>query len=172
MHRFFEYVLLFLGVTLLQVLFFNNLQLTVYLTPLVYITFIVLLPMGISSGMLLLLGLLTGMVNDFFMGTGGINTIVTLLTAFLRPAILNLIAGKENTREGGIPCKRTLGTKKYIRYTSLLVLLQCAVFFPLEILSFRHFPATLFRIAASGIVTLLFVWLIAGVFVRITRNND
>ena len=45
MYRTLQYALLFLVAALLQIFLFNNLSLSVYLNPLVYVVFIALLPM-------------------------------------------------------------------------------------------------------------------------------
>ena len=60
MYRFLEYTLLFVIVVLLQIFLFNNLNLSVYVNPLVYIAFVVMLPMEINRAALLLLGFLLG----------------------------------------------------------------------------------------------------------------
>ncbi len=163
-----KYILLFVLTLLLQLFFFNALQLGPYVTPLVYIAFIVLLPMKMPPLYVLLSGLLMGVLMDIGMGTAGLNTIATLLTAYARIWILNLIVGKEYVSEGGIPGIASIGRKKFLRYAGIMTLLQCAVFFPFETMNGNLFLHTLLRIIASWAITLLFVWLIALVF---THNN-
>ena len=76
MYRFLEYTLLFVIVVLLQIFLFNNLNLSVYVNPLVYIAFVVMLPMEINRAALLLLGFLLGgeqeTIASVLMGFGGI----------------------------------------------------------------------------------------------------
>ena len=45
MHRTFPYILLFAVAVMLQLFLFNNLTLSVYFNPLVYVVFLALLPM-------------------------------------------------------------------------------------------------------------------------------
>ena len=40
------------------------------------------------------------------MGAAGINTIATLLIAFLRPTLAGMICGRDNVREGASPRRR------------------------------------------------------------------
>ena len=85
MHRTLPYLALFAVVVLLQVFLFDNLSISIYLNPLVYVAFIALLPLDTPPVVLLLSGLATGVTMDLAMGAAGVNTIATLLIAFARP---------------------------------------------------------------------------------------
>ena len=61
MYRTLQYALLFLVAALLQIFLFNNLSLSVYLNPLVYVVFIALLPMETTPIRMLLAGLAMGL---------------------------------------------------------------------------------------------------------------
>ena len=93
MYRTLPYIGLFAVTVLLQVFLFDNLSVSIYLNPLVYIAFLALLPLDTKPVALLGAGLLLGVVMDYAMGAAGINTIATLLIAFLRPALVNLLFG-------------------------------------------------------------------------------
>ena len=124
MYRTLEYTILFVVMALLQVFLFSRIGVSVYIHPLAYVAFIILLPMEIAPLLLLTLGLLMGVTMDVFMGTAGINTIATLFVAFCRPTLLNLLAGKDEVKDGGIPNVNRLGIKKFIKYASFMVLLH------------------------------------------------
>ena len=101
---------------------------------------------------------------DFAMGAAGINTIATLLIAFLRPTLAGMICGRDNVREGGIPSSARLGERKFITYLVALTLVHHAVFFSLEALSWTHALHTLLRIVVSTAVSAAFIWIIARIF--------
>ena len=164
MHRTLQYAILFIVMVILQIFLFSRIGISVYVHPLVCIAFIVLLPMEIAPLLLLTLGLLMGVTMDVFMGTAGINTIATLLIAFLRPTLAGMICGRDNVREGGIPSSARLGERKFITYLVALTLVHHAVFFSLEALSWIHLPHTLLRIAVSSAVSVGFIWIIARIF--------
>lgn len=164
MYRTLPYLALFAATVLLQVFLFDNLSISVYLNPLIYVAFIILLPLDTPPVVLLGAGLLTGVVMDVSMGTAGINTIATLPVAFLRPMLLNLLCGRENVREGGIPSVERFGRRKFIDYLLLMILMHHTVFFLLEALSWEHLLHTVIRILVSSLLTLAFVWIIARVF--------
>ncbi len=111
MYRTLQYALLFLVAALLQIFLFNNLSLSVYLNPLVYVVFIALLPMETTPIRMLLAGLAMGLAMDWTMGAAGVNTIATVFVAFVRIHLLNFVCGKENVHDGGVPSARRLGGK-------------------------------------------------------------
>ena len=73
MHRTPSYILLFIVMALLQIFLFNNLAISSFFCPLVYLTFLVLLPLESTPILMLGLGLLMGIVMDATMGIAGIN---------------------------------------------------------------------------------------------------
>lgn len=158
MPRFLEYALFFVVVVVLQVFLFDNLNLNVYIYPMIYIAFIILLPMNLPSIVVLLLGLVTGVTMDFFSGASGLHTIATLATAFARPLPLLLFLGKEEVKEGGVPLPVKIGTGQFFRYSSVLVVFHCLVFFGFETLTFKYFYLTLLRIILSSALTILLVY--------------
>ena len=145
MYRTLEYTILFVVMALLQVFLFSRIGVSVYIHPLAYVAFIILLPMEIAPLALLGLGLL-------------------LFVAFCRPTLLNLLAGKDEVKDGGIPNVNRLGIKKFIKYASFMVLLHSTVFFIFETLSLHFFYLTLLRILLSSAVTLLLVYFCQRLF--------
>ena len=156
MYRTLQYALLFLVAALLQIFLFNNLSLSVYLNPLVYVVFIALLPMETTPIRMLLAGLAMGLAMDWTMGAAGVNTIATVFVAFVRIHLLNFVCGKENVHDGGVPSARRLGEKSFTVYLALTVVLHNAIFF--------YALLTLLRLGVSAAVGVFFCWLIAQVF--------
>ncbi len=165
MYRFIPYSTLFVVVTLLQILFFNNLSVSVSLSPLVYVVVILLLPLQISHFAILMMGLLMGLLMDWSMGLAGVNTISTLFIAFFRPYLLNMVISKEVLAGSGIPSDIRLGVGGYSRYLILMVAIHHAIFFGLESLSFENLSLYAIRFFVSSCFSALFVWLIARAFV-------
>ena len=164
MYRTLPYLGLFAATVLLQVFLFDNLSISIYLNPLVYIAFIALLPLNTPPIALLGSGLALGVTMDYAMGAAGINTIATLLIAVLRPAIVGMLFGRDNAKEGGIPSPSRMGKRTFVGYLVVLTLIHHAVFFSLEALSWSHLPHTLLRIVASSAVSVIFIWIIARIF--------
>jgi hypothetical protein len=166
-----KYVLLFVAVTVLQLFLFDALNLGTYVNPLVYIAFVVLLPMNIRPFALLMAGAVLGVSMDFLTGSAGLHTIATLAVAYTRPFVLNFIVGKEYVIEGGIPSVKSLGLGKFARYASIVIFLQCIVFFTFEAMNWQYFYFVALKIVLSGGVTLLFTWLITLIFTAKERSR-
>lgn len=164
MVRSLPYLALFAVTTLLQVFLFDNLSISIYLDPLVYVAFVALLPIDAKPVVVLLGGLAMGVAMDCTMGAAGVNTIATLLIAFLRPTLLGLFLGRDDARESGIPSPGRLGRRAFVEYLVVLVFIHHAVFFALEALSWSHLLHTLLRVALSSAVSVVFIWLIARIF--------
>ena len=164
MYRTIPYLGLFAAAVLLQIFLFDNLSISVYLNPLIYIIFIVLLPLDAQPVTLLGSGLLLGLTMDSAMGAAGINTIATLPVAFFRPQLAAMICGRENIREGGIPSPERLGSRKFFLFLLTLTLIHHTIFFLLEALSWSHLLHTLLRIVVSSAVSVAFGWIIVRIF--------
>ena len=155
MHRTLQYAILFIVMVILQIFLFSRIGISVYVHPLVCIAFIVLLPMEIAPLALLGLGLLLGVTLDFFMATAGIHTV---------PALLNVLVGKDEVKDGGVPNVNRIGAKKFVRYASAMILIHSTAFFLLEALSWGFFYRTALRIALSSAVTLPLVYFCQKLF--------
>ena len=154
MYRTVPYIVLFLILALLQIFLFDNLSISIYLCPLVYIGFIVLLPIDAPPVAVLFLAL----------SAAGINTIATLPVAMLRRPLLQSVCGKEGIREGGIPSSIRLGQGGFLRYLAAMVVVHHFLFFMLESLSWAQLFHTLVRLVVSSAVTVGFIWLLARLF--------
>jgi len=165
MHRILEYTLFFIALFLLQVFLFDNLSLSVYLAPLVYVSFLVLLPLNISHGLLVLIGFATGLILDVFTGTGGLHTIAATFTGFIRPGVVNLTMGKDFAKEsGGVVTRRDIRSGKWLRYSAILTLLHCTVYFLFEALTWKYFGYTVLKIMLSSAFTVILVWFIGYIY--------
>ncbi len=166
------YAALFLTAVMLQLFVFNPMHVWMYMSPLVYAAFIILLPMNTRPVVvLLLLGLLLGVTMDFFSGTGGLHTVVTLFTAYIRQFVMRFTLGGEYTEEGAMPSVKSLGAEKFMRYVSVMVAVHCLLYFTLEALTWKYFYIVILKTVVSGAVTLLFVWLISLLFTIRTRKK-
>jgi len=165
MYRILPYGILFAATALLQIFFFDNLTISIYLCPLVYVVFVLLLPLELPPAVVLLGGLASGLAMDWTMGTVGINTAATVLVAFLRPYVLHMLCRRDDAREEGVPSVERLGKAVFLNYLAVLVLIHHAAFFAMEALSGQYALQTILRTIVSGLVTIGFCWLIARLFI-------
>jgi rod shape-determining protein MreD len=154
-----KYLIQFIVLIALQLLIFNNIEFSGYINPYVYILFILLLPFEIPGVLLLVLAFVTGLVIDLFMGTPGVHSSATILTAFLRPAILGVFEPRDGYQAGTNPTVLHYGTEWFIKYAAVLVSIHHVALFYLEVLSLDHFFSTFLRALASIGFTLLILLL-------------
>ena len=152
------------AVVVMQLLLLDSLHIGPYFAPLAYVAFIVLLPLNTKPIAMLALGLATGVFMDFFEGTAGLHTAVTLFTAFTRRYALIFTLGRDAVEEDWMPSFASLGVRKFIRYSAPVVAVHCLLFFAVETLSWSNFGWVLLKTAVSGTVTLLAVWAVALMF--------
>ena len=170
MHRITQYIVLFVILMLLQAFMFDNLALSTYFNPMIYIVFIILLPMDSLPVTVLLSGLVLGLSADFFTGGQGLNIAATLPAAFLRQPLLARLCDRDDLRDGGIPSAQRLGNEwRFMRLATAVVAVHHTLFFVLESFSWQQLPYTLLRIVLSGAFTLLFAWVAARLFTHYAR---
>ena len=164
MHYALKYTLLLLALLVLQIFLFDTVNLGPYVNVLLYVAFIVLLPVNIPSILVLLSGLALGVAMDVLTGTAGVHTISTVAVSYVRRFVLNIVVGKEYVEEGGIPSIRLMGGTKFARYATVIVLLHSVVFFTFEAMNWQYYYMILLKALLSGGLTLLFVWLVSLLF--------
>lgn len=164
MHHVPAYILLFIALSLVQIFLLNNLVAGSFLCPLIYVAFLILMRLDTMPIVMLACGLTMGSLMDLTMGVAGINTIATLLIAFLRPTLIRLVSPREEWREDGVPSPERMGQSLFWSYLVVMVLLHHTVFFSLEALSWGHLLRTVTRILVSSAATILLVWLTERLF--------
>lgn len=154
-----RYFLISVGLILLQVLLFNNIQFSGYVNPYVYIMIILLLPAVIQPWLLLIIAFLTGLSIDLFSGTPGMHTSATLLAGFSRPYVLRLISPRDGYESGSDLSIASCGARWYLVYTLIIVLIHHITLFYIEVFRFADFFRTLLRVIISSAFTVGFIFL-------------
>jgi len=144
----------FFALILLQVLILNNIQLSGYINPYLYVLFILMLPIQTSGWIVLISAFLIGIAVDMFSDTLGLHATASVFIAFIRPGIINLLSPKEDFATGTYPGIKYFSLKWFFTYAVILVLIHHCILFYLEIFSFRDFFNTLLRVLVSSTATL------------------
>ncbi len=152
-----NYIGLFVLLVFLQLFLFNNIQISGFINPYVYVLFILLLPYETPGWALLIIGFFSGLVIDTFMNTYGMHSSATLFMAFMRPHILNLLTDRVDFDNKGRPSMAVNGVSWFLRYTIILVLAHHLFLFFVEAFSFTNFFLTVLRIILSTIATTSFI---------------
>ena len=149
-------ILLFAILCLVQVLVLNHIRLFACATPLLYVYFVLKMDRDSSRWGIMLWGLALGLTIDIFSNTPGLAAGTMTLLAFLQPALLSLFTQRE-TDDNLHPAMKTMGSGKFIYYTTLCVLLYCTVFFTLEAFNFFNLLQWVKNIIGSTILTTVLI---------------
>ena len=146
----------------LQVFFLNNIQVSGYVNPYVYLLFILLLPPKLPKIMVLVLGFIMGLTMDVFSDSYGIHTAATVLIAYIRPSILSLVSikGGEDLEEISI---KQLKFGRFFTYSSILCLIHHFTLFYLEAFRLNEFVDTFGRAFFSTLISLSLLLLIESI---------
>ena len=142
---------------LFQVLVLNNIQVSGYINPYMYVLFILLLPFETPRWLLLISGFAIGISIDLFANTLGMHTSATVFMAFLRPYVLNLLKQHDDYEQSTYPRLYYYGFTWFLKYSLVLVFLHHTFLFYVEAFRTTFFFHTLLRVLLS---TLFSVFLI------------
>ena len=159
-----KYIIHFIVLVLLQVLILNNIQISSYFNPFIYILFILILPLDINKSLLLLLGFILGITIDIFSDTMGLHAGACVFLAYIRPHILNSISTKEDYEPGTIPGININGFLWFLKYIIITTVAHHLFLFLVEIFSFNDFPDTLLKVISSSlfsVFTIIFYYILA-----------
>ncbi len=143
-----------------------------FIVPYFYFILILWLPFRTSRTSLLFYGFVLGMIVDMFYKTPGLHTAASLLIAFMRPYIINLLLPKEVTEWGDDePSRFSMGALPYSTYILFLTLLHNGYLILLEWIQFGSFLYFIGKLIGTSVVSLLLI-LITELFVhRKTRSR-
>lgn len=152
-----KYLLLFIVLVVAQVVVFNHLCLFNVAVPLVFIYFIIKLPVDLSVNWVMTLSFLLGLIIDIFSNTQGMNALACTVIAAIRLPVLRLYFPREDDMSNPEPSLRTLGPGVYMKYIITVIAIYCTLFFVIEAFTFYNWLLMLIRIAASTLLTFVVI---------------
>jgi hypothetical protein len=153
------HLILFFVYVLVQVLLLKNLVLFNVAFCFAYVAFILLLPVEISTVMIMLIGFSIGFTIDVFYSSMGLHAFTSVLTAYLRNYWLKVITPQGGYDVGVSPTLSTYGVSWFLVYFVPLVFIHLTMLFFLEASGFSMAGYTLLKIFASLLFTTLVVFL-------------
>jgi rod shape-determining protein MreD len=143
----------FLVVIIFQVLVMDNVMISGYMVPYIYLLFILLMPFETPRWIVLLSAFALGLGIDLFEHTLGMHTAASVLVAFARPYFLDLLAPRDGYEPDTFPRIHYYGFIWFLKYTLLMVLLHHLLLFYLEAFQLQRFLATLLRVFLSSLLS-------------------
>jgi rod shape-determining protein MreD len=165
-----KYLLLFIGLVLLQVLVLNEISFLGYAVPFAYIYFIMKLPFGTNKNLVLFLGFLLGFTIDIFCNTPGINAAATTLIAFLCRPIQGLFFILDDYKDQ-TPSYGLLGFS-FMKYAVFLTFIHHIALVSIESFSFFNIKLVLLRIILSTILTSIIIFAFEGFSTGTSRKGS
>ena len=149
-------ILRFIFLILLQVFILDNIQFMGYINPMIYVLFILSLPVRFPKWALLILAFIMGLIIDVFSNTAGMHSFALVFAAFLRTPVINIFTSLD---EGANPTPsfHTFGVSAYVKYVVILVLIHHFILFFIESFSFLHLTLLIPKIIFSSTVTILLI---------------
>jgi hypothetical protein len=138
---------------MLQVFLFDNMVLFGTAFCFIYIGFILLLPLEISTVLLIIVGFLTGLSIDVFYNSLGVNAASATLIAYLRPYWLSSVTPTSGYEDVRIPSLRVMGFSWFITYALPLIFLHHLALFFIEAGELYHFWLILKKAFFSSLFT-------------------
>lgn len=166
-----SYLLRFVAILLLQILVVNNIELSGYINPYIYVVFILMLPVSIKPWQIVVISFLTGAVMDAFSSTPGLHIAACNFMGFMRIHYLRATTTKEDMEGRIVPSISQKGIVWFSVYGFVMIFLHHLLLFFLEIYGFHEFFATLTRVFFSTLVTLLLIIVGQLLFFRSGKSN-
>ena len=157
-------IIRFIALFLFQVMILNNIQLSGYINPYMYVLFVLMLPFQVPKWILLLSSFFMGLGIDFFTHTPGLHATATTFMAFCRPGIIRALSSNKEIEPGSQPDINIFGSNWFLAYASILVFLHHLLLFYLEIFRFTDFFMTFSRVLISSAITLVLILLAQFIF--------
>jgi len=152
-------ILRFIFLLLFQVLILNNIQMSGYLNPFLYVLFILMLPFRTPDWLVLVLSFVLGISIDMFADTGGLHAAASVLMSFLRQPVLRLVAPREGYDVNQQPTIQQFGFSWFFTYAGILVFVHHLFLFYMEAFHFSQFFSTFFRVILSSLFTLTLIFI-------------
>ena len=143
-------------VVLLQVLLFDHLQIAGWGLPMVYVLFLMNLPVQVPRWAEILIGAMVGLVFDVWHSSLGVNMAACVAFCYLRPILLgNLIQDLERVK--GEVCSASIGSIEYVKSLAILTVVHHLLVFSLESWSWHNWWIVLLQTLLSSVLTILII---------------
>lgn len=163
-----KFSLLFLLMLMVQVLICNHIAIFNVAVPIVFIYFIIRLPISIGNGWLFTLSFLLGLCIDIFSDTPGVNSLSCTLLAALKHPIYYAYVPRDDKTQDLIPSLSSLGVGTYCKFLVSMIGVYCLLVFTIEYFNLADVKEIVILSASSCLLT--FIILLAIDCLIITKS--
>ncbi|MBQ6754270.1 MAG: hypothetical protein IJR03_03595 [Bacteroidales bacterium] len=159
-------VIQYIVLVFFQVLILDKISLFGIATPMIYVLFILNLPMNTSRWLTLLASFFIGISIDIFSGQTGIHSFSCTFIGFIRPYLLTMYSTGPIENAVQRPTLSRLGFSHYLSYSFVLVFVHHFLCFLIGIFSFSEFFHTFLRLIVSVVATMIIILITELIFFR------
>ena len=149
-----------------QVVLLKNLVVFDSAFCLVYIGFLLFMPIDIGRPLLMLIGFFLGLSVDIFYDSLGVHAASAVLIGFIRPTWIDVLTPQGGYDASIAPGFQRMGFGWYFAYTGLLLFIHHLTIFYIEAGGFHLFFFTLVKVIFSTLFTFLILLVIQLLFGR------
>lgn len=146
----------YIAVMLLQVLLFDQLQLSGACHPYIYLLCLLMMPITLPHSVDMLIGAAAGLIMDVFCNSLGIHTAACILIMFIRPYVIGAVVNDKDRLNEQIHL-HSIGMEALIKYTVILVVIHHLTVFSLAAWSWHYIGFVLIETVVSSLVTILVI---------------
>jgi len=148
-----------LALILLQVLVFNRIEISMFLSPMIMVLFIISAPFTNHKWLILISSFALGLSVDLFMNTPGILSFTAVAIAYIRPFVLRALQPREGYAINDRPKAVDLGWAWFSRYAVILTVLFHLLYFIILAFSQDNFLIIIWKTIISSAFTLIFIFI-------------
>ena len=161
-----KFALLFIVMLLAQVLICNHIAIFNVAVPIIFIYFIIRLPISLGNGILFTLAFIMGLSVDIFADTLGVNALACTLLAAMKRPIYYAYVPKDDKTKYLTPSISSLGVGVYCKYLVTSVGLYCLMVFTIEYFNFANLKEIIILAASSCLLTFIMLLAIDSLIIR------
>lgn len=161
-----QFSILFIVMLMVQVLICNHICIFNVAVPIIFIYFIVRLPMNIGKGLLFTLAFLMGLGVDIFADTAGVNALACTLLAAVRRPVFYAYVDRDDKTKNVTPSISTLGVATYCKYLVTMVGIYSLLVFTIEYFNFAEVKEIVIMASASTLLTFIMLLAIDSLIIR------
>lgn len=150
-----KFALLFILLLLFQVLICNHIAIFNVAVPIIFIYFLIRLPISMGQGWLFTLAFLLGLCVDISVDTPGVNALSCTLLAALKRPIYYAYVPRDDKTQYLIPSISSLGIGTYCKFLLTLVAIYCLLVFSIEYFNFADVKEVVILSASSSLLTFI-----------------
>ncbi len=169
--EFFNYLMRFVLLVFFQVVVVNNIDLSTYVNPYIYVAFILSLPYNTKPWLVLVLSFLLGMTMDTFSSLPGPHIAATVFMGYFRRFYIMFSTNKDDQETNIEPSISSKGPVGFLVYALVLVFMHHFVLFFLEAFTIQQFFSTITRIFFSTLFTVLLISIGQLLFYRVAKKK-